>query len=413
MFKEVETAPKKFSDYQSIIDPTLYGEVLAAADKLKGKRILEINSTAAGGGVAEILQSQIGLVRDLGIVTEWWVLQGHEDFYNVTKMIHNALQGDKQAPTAEQWQVYEDVNQQATAELKPGDWDYIIVHDPQPAALRQYTRGADEAKWAWRCHIDSSFPNIEVGDRIDAYIKDYDAAIFSLEQYILPHLRGTHAAHHLGVIPVAIDPLSKKNSGLDHGRAVEQVEAAGVDTGRPFIVQISRFDPWKDPLGVVKAWKLARQHVPDLQLVLMGEMAADDPEGVKIFAMVQEATRGLEDVFLITESNVLLVNALQQTANVVLQKSLREGFGLTVSEALWAGRPVIGGDVGGIPLQIQDGKDGYLVTTSEQAAERIVELLNDPTKATAMGRAGHERVRQNFLLPRLLRDQLNFWLELA
>lgn len=413
MFKEVKLEARQFSDYQSIIEPKLYQEVLDLAAKLKGKRILEINATAQGGGVAEILHSQIGLEQDLGIDAHWWVLQGNDDFFHVTKMIHNALQGDKHAPTAEQWRIYDDINQKASAEIKASDWDYILVHDPQPAALHHFARGAEEAKWAWRCHIDSSFPNPSVGDKIGQYVADYDGAIFSLEQYLLPQLHGSQAAQHLGVIPVAIDPLSRKNRGLNHAQALEQVQAIGIDTQRPFIVQISRFDPWKDPLGVVKAWKLARQQVPGLQLVLMGEMASDDPEGAEVYALVQTAVQGLEDVHLITESNVLLVNALQQTAGVVLQKSLREGFGLTVSEALWASRPVIGGDVGGIPLQIQNGQDGYLVTTSEQAAEHIIELIKDPAKATAMGRAGHEWVRQNFLLPRLLRDQLAFWVGLA
>ncbi len=412
MFDDIQVEKKSFADYKSIIEPRLYEEVVDVAAKLKGKRILEINATAKGGGVAEILRSQVALERDLGIDANWWVLHGSPEFFEVTKMLHNALQGDKRSPTEEQWGIYEDLNRQLAVEIKPADWDFIMVHDPQPAAMRSAVTDAERSKWAWRCHIDSSFPNAEVGERIGHYLADYDGAVFSLPQYILPTIRGTRVAQHLAAIPVAIDPLSRKNQGLSHAEALKRVAELGVDTSRPLIAQISRFDPWKDPLGVVEAWQLARQTLPDLQLVLMGDTAADDPEGVRILALVRAEIKGQADVHVVTDTDELLVNALQQTANVVLQKSLREGFGLTVSEALWAGRPVIGGDVGGIPLQIQDGVDGYLVTTIEQAAQRIVELVNDPAKATAMGAAGHEKVKAEFLLPRLLRDQLRFWLSL-
>lgn len=413
MFDNIPVENKRFDEYKAIIGDKLYEEVLAAAAKLKGKRILEINSTATGGGVVEILRSQVALQQDLGIESQWWALRGNPEFFATTKMIHNALQGDKQAPTAALWQGYEELNRQLAAEVKPGDWDFIMVHDPQPLALRQFVVGAEAAKWAWRCHIDSSFPNQPVGERVAGYVADYDGAIFSLEQYILPQLRSRPVARHVVAIPVAIDPLSRKNRGVNHSEALAKVAALGIEVTRPFMAQISRFDPWKDPLGVIEAWRLAKQQIPELQLILMGDTAADDPEGAKVLAQARAETTGMADIYIVTESDDLLVNALQQTASVVVQKSLREGFGLTVSEALWAGRPVIGGNVGGIPLQIRDGEDGYLVTSVEQTAERVVELVKDPLRADAMGQAGRELVRHQFLLPRLLRDQLRFWTSLG
>lgn len=411
MFNEVELSPKRFSDYKEIIDPDLYNEVIDLAKQLKGKRILEVNATANGGGVAEILRSQMALEQDLGLDAHWQVIRGNDAFFQVTKMLHNALQGDKLAPTAEQWQIYEDLNKQLAAALKD-EWDYILIHDPQPAAIRTFLKDS-QAKWAWRCHIDTSFPNAEVGERIGGYVSGYDGAIFTMDQYILPQLRGTQAAKNLAIIPVAIDPLSDKNQAMQPAEALKLVTEAGIDTKRPFITQISRFDPWKDPIGVIEAWEQARKHVSDLQLVLMGEMADDDPEGAKIYELVKTATMGLDGVHLITKSDVKLVHALQQTSNVVLQKSLREGFGLTVSEALWAGRPVIGGDVGGIPMQIENGRTGYLVDDVEDAAKAIVKLVQNPGMADKMGRAGREQVREHFLLPRLLRDQLKFWIDLG
>lgn len=412
MFDEVIEKKRFFAEYKKIIAPELYDEVLDLAAQLKGKRIVEVNATAKGGGVAEILRSQTPLMRDLGIDAHWLVLQAEQSFFGVTKMLHNAMQGDKLAPTAEQWQIYEETNQRLGEGFDSSAWDYVMIHDPQPAALRQFTKNPQAAKWAWRCHIDSSFPNHEVGERIADYVADYDGAVFTLDQYLLPHLKGTHAARHLASIPVAIDPLAPKNQSLDHALALKLVAAKGIDILRPFITQISRFDPWKDPLGVFEAWELARREVPELQLVLMGDTSADDPEGSKVLELVRQTAGDTPDCFIITESDDQLVDALQQTSAVVLQKSLREGFGLTVSEALWAGRPVIGGNVGGIPLQIEDGRTGFLVSTIEQTAKRIVELLDDPEKATAMGAAGHELVRQKFLLPRLMRDQLKFWLSL-
>lgn len=411
MFNEVTVRPRKFSDYMAVIDPTLYEEVLDLAARLKGARILEVNATAHGGGVAEILHSAIALLQDLKIDTHWQTIKGNDDFFIVTKMLHNALQGDKLTPSQQQWQTYEAVNQSLAKALKPDDWDFILIHDPQPLALRSFL-GQSEAKWAWRCHIDTSFPNQQVEERIVGYLKPYDGAVFTMKQYVMPGLKGSNLAKHLAIIPVAIDPLSDKNQEIDRQEARKLVEGIGVDTTRPLIAQISRFDPWKDPLGVVEAWQLAAKRVPGLQLVLMGSLADDDPEGAQILKMVRKAVDGQKDIYVITETNDHLVDALQQAATVVLQKSLREGFGLTVSEALWAGTPVIGGDVGGIPLQVINGQTGYLVMNVQEAAERIVELVQNPERAKQMGLAGREHVRQNFLLPRLMRDQLKFWLSL-
>lgn len=413
MFDEVSVQKRSFADYKTIIEPALYNEVMALAGQLRGKRIVEINATAKGGGVAEILRSQVPLLQDLGINARWRILQAEPEFFEVTKMLHNALQGDSITPNEEQWQIYEEENKRLGAEFKPSDWDYIMIHDPQPAAMRQFIGDTGMAKWAWRCHIDSSFSNPAVGERIAGYLGDYDGAVFTMSQYVLPNLRDTKVAEHLAAIPVAIDPLAPKNQIMDPDRSFGLVSARGVDVNKPFVAQISRFDPWKDPLGVIEAWEIAKKAVPELQLILMGDTASDDPEGAKVLKMVQQEAQGKAGLFIITDNDDQLVNALQHTATVILQKSLREGFGLTVSEALWAGTPVIGGDVGGIPLQIEDGRTGYLVKTVEETAERIVQLVRDPEKAKAMGRAGHELVRQKFLLPRLMRDQLKFWLDLG
>ncbi|HSX14480.1 MAG TPA: glycosyltransferase [Candidatus Saccharimonadales bacterium] len=412
MFEDITVTPKKFSDYKTIIEPELYDEVIDLAHKLKGRRIVEINATANGGGVAEILRSSIALQRDLGIDAHWYVLSANQAFFEVTKMLHNALQGDKLAPDDQQWDIYQNHNRELADNFLANAWDFVLVHDPQPLAMRQFS-SVSKAKWGWRCHIDTSFPNIEVGDRIAGYLNDYEGAIFTLDQFVLPNLKNARPAEHLAIIPPAIDPLSRKNQPMDSAKARALVAGAGIDTKRPYITQISRFDPWKDPIGVIKAWQKAREQIPNLQLVLMGDMADDDPQGAKILVMVKAAAESYSDIHLITENDELLVHALQLTSNVILQKSLREGFGLTVSEALWAATPVIGGDVGGIPLQISDGQTGFLVLDTKTTAQRIVELVNNPTKAKAMGQAGREQVRKHFLLPRLLRDQLAFWLELA
>ena len=399
---------KRFLDYRSVIEPELYDEIIGLAGKLKGARILHLNATAHGGGVAIILRSLLPLVRDLGIKVNWRIIDPtNEEFFVATKTLHNSLQGAKTTLTNRQWALYEMQNRLFAAKIQPINWDYIMIHDPQPAAMRQYT-AEGTAKWVWRCHIDLSQPNPQTKKRFIRYLDGYDGAIFTLKDYVLSSMPPTKTT----IMPVAIDPLDDKNRSISPAEARMTVAGYGIDLNKPLIVQISRFDPWKDQPGVVAAWRLAKRKIPDLQLVLMGDAASDDPEGSSVLEQVMSEVKNDQGVNIITDTNDLAVNAFQTVANVVLQKSIREGFGLTVAEALWAKTPVIGGAVGGIPTQIKDGKNGYLVTTPAQAAARIVELIKNPLKAQRMGQWGHDYVRRHFLLPRLLRDELKFLLKL-
>lgn len=409
MLNSVKLKPRNFEEYRPIIDPKLFAEVVELAGRLKGKRLLQINSTATFGGVAEILASTAPLLTDLGLAADWQVIDARPGFFAATKAFHNGLQGSPINLEPAQWQLYEMVSRELADGLNGDDWDYIIVHDPQPLAIRHFMKRPGKAKWIWRYHGDSSLPNPDYLRRLLDYLALYDGAIFSLKDYVPA---GLHL-EHIATTPVAIDPLNMKNLAIDQDEAHGLVAEFGIDLNRPLITQISRFDPWKDPIGVVQAWQLARQHVPGLQLALVGNMAGDDPQAGAILAQVRDYTKDLKDVFVLANNvGQRASRAFLQTSQVILQKSLREGFGLTVSEALWAGAPVIGGNVGGIRIQIEDGQNGYLVDSVEQAAERIVELVGDPTKAQQMGQCGREIVRQHFLIPRLIRDDLKFLLEL-
>lgn len=404
MLKSVRVRAKDFDAYKDIIGRTAYKEVVSLAKQFKGKRVLHINATAHGGGVAQILHSLVPMMRDLGIDAHWKLIQpSNFDFFVATKKIHNSLQGAKLKLKKSEWKLYDAQNQQFADGFKPDAWDYIIVHDPQPAAMRQYA-SANKAKWVWRCHIDLSAPNIDTREHLLPYLRQYDGAVFTLKQYTLKALKKPK----VGIIPVAIDPIADKNLQITHRRARQLVGGFGINHSKPLIVQISRFDPWKDPLGVIKAWKLAKKKIPDLQLVLMGDAADDDPEGKDVLEQVMDAIAGQEDVFIVTDTDDHVVNAFQTMANVVLQKSIREGFGLTVTEALWAKTPVIGGNVGGIPEQVKNGRSGYLVNSPTEAAKYIVKLIQEPLKAQALGQWGHEYVREHFLLPHMLKADLKF-----
>jgi trehalose synthase len=402
MLKTVKLASRPLADYRSIIDDDLYDQVLALAMRLAGKRILQISATANGGGVAEMLHPEPALCHGLGLAMTWQVLDAHDGFFAITKHIHNGLQGGKHNLTAAEWQRYEDFNKRLARAINPDKWDYVIIHDPQPAAVRQYIGEMGESTWLWRYHGDSSHPNPSYAHRMRHYLAGYDAAIFTMAGYRLPGYRPPK----LLVVPPAIDPLSPKNLPMALGEARRRVAACGVDPLKPLITQISRFDPWKDPLGVVKVWRLARKQIPDLQLALVGDTADDDPEGAVVLAQVREALADEPRAFIVTKCDDRVVKAFQTAAQVVLQKSLREGFGLTVTEALWAGRPVIGGNVGGIRLQLHQGVDGYLVDNLHDAARYVVRLVRHPSQAGRMGRAGRELVRHQYLLPRLVRDNL-------
>jgi trehalose synthase len=323
--------------------------------------------------------------------------------------MHNALQGSPHELSDDEWATWHRYNQLNAEELSEG-WDVCIVHDPQPAAIRALV--PDKARnWVWRCHIDLSTPNPVTLERLLPYLNEYPAAVFHSEQYVPG---GLEARPH--VIPPAIDPLAPKNMAFSTDDAVYICGQFGIDVDRPLLCQVSRFDPWKDPLGVIDAYRIVKDTHPDVQLALVGSMATDDPEGWDYFNATVAHADGDPDIHIFNNFNnvgSIEVNAFQSHADAVIQKSIREGFGLTVTEALWKARPTIGGDVGGIPLQITDGESGFLVSTVEECAQRALEILADPSLGKRLGRAGKEAARARFLTPRLLRDWLALFTELA
>jgi trehalose synthase len=411
--QRVNPGNKALADYRSIIRRELYDEVVTLGERLKGARVLHVSATSFGGGVAEILYTLVPLMRDAGLETEWDIMFGSEPFFNVTKNFHNALQGADYDLSVEDRAIYEEYNRlSAEALQKAGeDWDIMFVHDPQPALVKHFSGGlSPETKWIWRCHIDTSTPNRHVLDYLLPHITDYDAQIFTMEDYTPPdvHLPG------LTIIPPAIDPLSPKNMALSADDARYIVSQFGVDVERPFMVQVSRFDPWKDPLGVIDAYKLVKEEVPEIQLVLIGSMAHDDPEGWDYWYKTVNYADGDRDIFLfsnLTNVGAIEVNAFQSIADVVIQKSIREGFGLVVTEALWKARPLVASRVGGIPMQVDAG-GGMLVDTIPEVASACVKLLKDREFAREMGRHGKEHVRTHYLTPRLLRDDLRLFAKL-
>jgi trehalose synthase len=407
---EVAVAQKSLADYTHIAGHGLIDRIRELAEPLQGKRVLHVSATAFGGGVSEILYTLVPLMRDVGLDAHWHVILGREDFFNVTKLMHNSLQGAPESISDDQWEVFQAFNAMNAQSLE-GDWDVIIVHDPQPAGMKR--NAPDRARrWIWRCHIDLSTPNEASLARLLPLIRDYDASVWHLEQYVPAALDGGIRK----ICPPAIDPLSPKNMALSPEDAAFVCEQFGIDTERPLICQVSRFDPWKDPIGVIDAYRIVRESLPSVQLALVGSMATDDPEGWEFFHDTFRHADGDPDIKILNNLNnvgAIEVNAFQSQADVSMQKSIREGFGLTVTESLWKGRPVIGGNVGGIPLQITDGVSGYLVDSARQAAERSIEILTDPELAKRMGRAGKAHAREHFLTPRLLRDWLDLLTELG
>jgi trehalose synthase len=407
MLQPIPVGHKSLADYTHVAGRELVHEIRELAGELEGLRVLHLSATAFGGGVAEILYTLVPLMNDVGIETEWRVMLGREEFYNVTKLIHNALQGSPRDLTPEQWQVFAEYNELNARELKEG-WDVIIVHDPQPAAILQHVP-EKAARWIWRCHIDLSTPNPSAIERLVPLAREYDGCVFHLPSYVPLALREGPSIH---IVPPAIDPLSPKNMAFSPEDAAYVCDQFGIDVERPLLCQVSRFDPWKDPMGVIDAYRLVKRDLPEVQLALIGSMATDDPEGWEFFNQTMAHADGDPDVHILNNLNsvgAIEVNAFQSQAQVVIQKSTREGFGLTVSEALWKARPFIGGDVGGIPLQVDDGESGYLVRSSEQCAERALAILRDGDLGRRLGRAGKEHVRRHFLTPRLLRDWLRIF----
>ncbi|MDQ4063160.1 MAG: glycosyltransferase [Actinomycetota bacterium] len=413
MLQRVNAGNKSLADYRSIIRRELYEELQDLSERLKGVRVLHINATSFGGGVAEILYTLVPLMRDAGLDAEWGVMFGAEPFFNVTKNFHNALQGAPYELTLEDRAIYEEYNRHSAAALAEAseEWDIMFVHDPQPALLKHFSGGlSPRTKWIWRCHIDTSTPNREVFDYLSPYVADYDAQIYTMREYTPPDVE----LPGLVIIPPAIDPLSPKNMALSADDARYITNQFGIDPNRPFLVQVSRFDPWKDPLGVIDVYRLVKEEVPEIQLVLIGSMAHDDPEGWDYWYKTVNYASGDRDIFLfsnLTNVGSIEVNAFQSVADVVIQKSIREGFGLVVTEALWKARPLVAGRVGGIPMQVEGG-GGILIDDVPAAAAACVKILKDPDFARQMGRSGKEHVRQHYLTPRLLRDDLKLFANL-
>src|SRR5437588_8732796 len=409
MLQSVNVGHKSLADYATIATRGLMDEILRLAEPLAGKRVVHLSATAFGGGVAEINYTLIPLMQSAGLDTEWRIIHGQDEFFNVTKTIHNGLQGNPQGLTPEQIEIFRRYQELNAKEIDPNEYDYVIVHDPQPVGMIDHFEGST-AKWVWRGHIDFSTPNWDVFNVLLPSIKRYDAAIFHMHEYV-PKTDGLPECY---IWPPAIDPLAPKNMALSAEDAAYIVDQFGIDVERPMLTQVSRFDPWKDPLGVIDAYRIVKEDFSDVQLALVGSMATDDPEGWDFFNETVAHAEGDPDVHILNNFNnvgAIEVNAFQSHADVLMQKSIREGFGLTVSEALWKGRPFIGGNVGGIPLQVENGISGYLVSDVEEAAQRALETLRDPPLGKALGRNGKEYVRTHFLMPRLLRDWLRIFLQ--
>jgi trehalose synthase len=399
---------KTLADYTHIFGREQIAEIRELAEPLQGARVAHISATAFGGGVAEILYTLVPLMKDVGLDVEWQIIYGREEFFHATKLMHNALQGAPEDLTPEQWDTWRHYNEINAREL-PGGWDVCLVHDPQPAALHALVPEKSRG-WVWRCHIDLSTPNPATIEQLLPYIRDYPQSVFHMDQYVPAGMLG-----NVNVIPPAIDPLAPKNMALSPEDAAYVCHQFGIDVDRPLMCQVSRFDPWKDPLGVIDAYRLVKEDLPAVQLALVGSMASDDPEGWDFYNATVAHADGDPDIYILNNFNnvgAIEVNAFQSQADVMIQKSIREGFGLTVSEALWKSRPFVGGNVGGIPLQVETGISGYLVDTPERCAARSLDILQDPALGKALGRRGKEHVRRHFLTPRYLRDYLRIFGEM-
>lgn len=397
----------RLQDYNDIVGDAFIHRIYQKTRKLYDKHIVHINSTSQGGGVAEILQSLVPLMNDIGLETGWRILHGNSDFFSITKKFHNSLQGESINMTQNKKKNYMQASENF-AIFTHINHDCVIIHDPQPLPLANYYQKKEP--WIWRCHIDLSHPNKNLWDFLKKFILKYDVVIVSHEQYKKDDLPVKQK-----IIHPAIDPLTTKNMPLTNANIARYLKKFDIPTDKPLITQISRFDKWKDPLGVVEVFKKVKEKV-DARLILCGSMAADDPEGLQIFEKVRKRVSSLvktRDVILITEENNVLVNVLQRVSDVIVQKSIREGFGLTVTEALWKGTPVVASNKGGIPLQVIDEKTGYLLEPSDfQAfADRIIEILKHNSLRKELGEKAREHVRNNFLITRLLVDYLDLLTE--
>lgn len=391
----------KLSQYERVVGKKVIKRIRKAAEHLEGKHCVMVNSTASGGGVAEILNTLVFLLNDVGIRTGWRVLFGSHSFFKITKGMHNSLQGQKWKMSKHRQEVYLEYCSRNSVLNHIKDHDIVVIHDPQPLGMiKDYET---RTTWIWRCHIDLSHPNPSTMDFILPYINNYDGAVISTPKFRIKKCKKPQF-----IIPPSIDPLSVKNKQISHNKARRLLNRKGINRDKPIISQISRFDPWKNPFGVVKMYKKIKEQV-DCQLVLMGDFADDDPQGHEIYHKIIQETENLKDIHIITEKSDLLVNALQRESHVVFQNSVREGFALTVSEALWKKTPVIATPVGGIPLQIINGKTGYLIRSQAEGVKKAIKLLKDEDLRKRIGNAGHKHVKKNFLITRHLEDYIKLF----
>jgi len=394
----------RIEDYAPIVGQPTVDELFQLAEHIKGARVQNINSTAVGGGVAEILTRMIPLLNQLGVQARWDVIKGNEKFYVTTKKIHNGLHGVPVDISKDEYELFLEVSRQNAAELSFED--IVFVHDPQPIALVERRKELGK-RWLWRCHIDFSRPDRNIWEFLEQYILKYDSAVFSAPAFArklsIPQI----------LISPSIDPLSDKNKDLPDELVARIFEQYHIDRSRPIVTQISRFDYLKDPLGVIEAYKLVKEHI-DLQLVLAGGGATDDPEGPAIMQQVQEEAAKDKDIFVLflPPSSDIEINALVRGSTVVLQKSLKEGFGLTVSESMWKGKPTIASAVGGIPLQIAHKHSGILTHSIEGTSYWIKQLINEPEFAARLGANGREHIKNNFLITRHIKDYLLLFVSL-
>lgn len=388
----------KIENYEPYIGGEAVERIIRKAKKLENYHVIHVNSTYYGGGVAELLSPLTLLMNSVGIKAGWRVIQGAPDFFSITKKMHNGLQGGEINLSERKKDIYEQTVLENSIRNHIENHDLVVIHDPQPLPLINYYQ--KKCPWVWRCHIDLSNPNPELWQYLVSFVEKYDAAILSINEY-----RQNLSIPQLFFLP-AIDPFSMKNRKLDETTIEERLEYYNIPTDLPLVVQISRFDRWKDPKGVIEAFKIARKEV-DCTLVLLGNVATDDPEGTTVYESLLDERE--ERIIILSREDSSLVNALQSKAAVVLQKSIREGFGLTVTEAMWKGTPVIGGNVGGIRYQIDDGVNGFLVNSVAETADQIVRLLKDHKLRDQMGHAAREKVRRNFLLSRLLEQYLDLF----
>jgi trehalose synthase len=396
--------------YASIVGSAVIDQLDQLVKLLEGVTVVHVNSTRQGGGVAEILNKLVPLKKELGIDVSWEVIEGNQDFFKCTKGFHNALQGNKVEIPKSMLKVYEEINGENAVRLRSTleKADIVFVHDPQPAPLIKLCPKR-KGKWIWRCHIDVSRPYRAVWKYLRDFITGYDASVFSLAAFAQP------LPHPEYLIAPSIDPLSEKNIDLDYKYVLKTTKGFGIDPGRPIMLQVSRFDSFKDPVGVIHAYRLTKKFVPNLQLVLAGGEATDDPEAQSVIDDVYTAANDDPDIYilLLPADAHREINALQRAADIILQKSIREGFGLTVTEAMWKGKPVIGGDTGGIRIQVVNHHTGFLVKTPEGAALRARYLLFHRSRLDEMGEKAKRFVKENFLLTRHLREYLTIMASLV